>query len=325
VQLSTEFCQVLETMHLQHIRYDQLKKIRSQLARCLFFFLPAKAYMGNASRPWSITVTNLLRMIDRPVPKLLSQRRALFMGKKPRLSVVDELDGKETLAAILGVRFALTSEKDDYKLECWLDARPEPVPVVAEKIGELHRIFLEIGGSEADFQRRLSRRQPLGAEHFGNLTDARVEVEACITFLEQAYAVLDYDEFTGALAEVADCVRTNRIIDGQPIKNPTGYLINYIIRTLQRMKLSTKAPAANPAPPAAAKPRATTPQTNAQAEADAKVQNYLANLSAEERDALEGQIRQQANEFDRRLLEERGDSYRSSLVFHHVRSKMGLS
>jgi hypothetical protein len=193
-------------------------------------------------------------------------------------------------------------------------------------MGEMKKAFLESGYTQAQMEKRLRGRKPLSSYQRGLLTNAKVDLDGSVFAFEIALVLLGECEFNTLISGVKHAVKENRLIDGKPIENPTGYAIDACLRRIresgpgqepvQIQALKPKPVQIRPAPPIQK------PKTHASKEAAwEEVKREFDSLSERERDHYFDLVEERAseNEFWRKMLASGGEpaeKQRLSMAIH---------
>ena len=215
ISFSAEFYSLLtDIQELQQIRYDEFLSITSPLAQSIYLYMPSRAVHHKDSKPFEITLTNLLEQVSYPLPKAKSKpsdrsaeahekklRRQLFSKKSRQSSrsVIEQLDGRKTLTGTFRAKLAETSDGTDWKLQCWVEKELDKFIAQKEPTSALYKRWRASGKSRAQFQKRLARIRPLdefeGDGELYSLQCGNVRTKGNERFLEQALAILGNERF----------------------------------------------------------------------------------------------------------------------------------
>jgi hypothetical protein len=127
--LSPEFAGLLGRIaELQHLNLAVFTSIRSPLAQAVYLYLPSRAHHHTQENPFEIAISKLLQQVSFPVPRHKSLRKKLFCQHQERgRSILQQLDGLETLSGRFRLALAETSDGADWKLLTWVE-RQRRVP-----------------------------------------------------------------------------------------------------------------------------------------------------------------------------------------------------
>lgn len=227
--LSPEFFGLLSRIaELQHLKLDVFTSIRSPLAQAIYLYIPSRAYHHSAKDPFEISVAKLLDQVSFPNPRYKSLRHKLLtQHEEEGRSIMQQLDGLETLSGHFRVALAETSDGEDWKLQAWVEM-PKKQPRRLKEDSKLVRAYLKSGRTREDLQARLSRREPLQSYELELLSAAKVELQGSERFFELARALLGETRFMGLLAEAKGDALEGR----DPTKNPTARLIFRIMEAI---------------------------------------------------------------------------------------------
>jgi hypothetical protein len=227
--LSPEFYGLLNRIaELQHLKLNVFTAIRSPLAQAIYLYIPSRACHHTEVKPFEITLTKLLEQISFPVPRHKCRRHKLFaQHADENRSIIQQLDGLETLKAIFRVRLAETADGSDWKLQFWVEKNPEQ-PKIHRGNSKLVAAYLKSGRPRELLEQALSNIQPLSSYETDLLETAEVEIGKNRRFFEMAKAILRETRFVSLLAEAKGDAQEGR----QPIKTPTARLIYRIMEAV---------------------------------------------------------------------------------------------
>ena len=224
--LSPEFCGLLSRItELQHLKLDVFNSISSPLAQAIYLYIPSRAVHHSESDPFEITLTNLLGQVSAPVPSIRWLRKKLFTQNTH--SLLDQLDGLETLTGIFRVRLAETSDGTDWKLQAWVEKNERKQKLPRDN-SKLVNAYLNSGRPRELLDQALSNIHSLSDYEIDLLERAGVELGKNRRFFEMAKAILREARFDGLLAEAKDDE-----IEGRKARtNPTARLIHRIMEAI---------------------------------------------------------------------------------------------
>jgi len=228
--LSPEFAGLLGDIdELQHLRFDVLNSIRSPIAQAIYLYIPSRAYYYNEHKPFEINLTHVMEQISIPIPVHKSKRKELFTKHADEgRSILQQLDGVETLSGVFHVRLADTADEKDFKLQAWVDKRSRPKSMFENS--KLVAIWKSGGRTIEELHNRLARVEPLNDCEMEWLENALVRVAGNEGFFRLAKAMLPQGQFEGLLAE-AKCEEQ----EGRAAKK------NQTARLIWRIKSAIKA------------------------------------------------------------------------------------
>ena len=228
--LSPEFFGLLSRIaELQHLKLDVFTSIRSPLAQAIYLYIPSRAFHHTAKQPFEISLTKLLEQVSFPVPKHKSTRKKVFAQREELgQSIIQQLDGLETLSGRFRVALAETSDSSDWKLQAWVEMPHKRLkkPTLADS--KLARAYLQSGRTRQELQERLARRAPLSSYHLELLGTAKVDVKGSERFFELAQVLLGETRFVQLLSEAKGDALEGR----EATKNPTARLIFRIMEAI---------------------------------------------------------------------------------------------
>lgn len=232
IRMSPEFRALLnDVAQLGHIRIDVLNRIASPIAQALYTYLPSRAVhhkgRGNA---WEISLSELLAQVGQPVPATKSERKRVFTqhAQTKAGSILKQLDGLETLAQIMRVELAETSDGTDWKLRAWVDEQVKAVTDGKAGAGKLLAAWVASGRTEAAYAEALKHMTGLSPYEQELLEAGRVQIAGNESFLAMVKALIGPDRFHGLLGE-AKAVR----VEEQSYDNPTGLLFSRLMQAVR--------------------------------------------------------------------------------------------
>jgi len=189
--LSPEFAGLLSDIkELQHLKLDVFTSIRSPLAQAIYLYIPSRACHHTDAKPFEITLTKLLDQVSFPKPSQKNRRHKLFcQHAEQNRSIIQQLDGLETLKAIFRVRLVQTNDGTDWKLQAWVEKDQHNrrlLPGNSKLINE----WIASGRTREQLDERLANVEPL-SEYEGDLFEkAEVRLEGNERFFLLAKAML---------------------------------------------------------------------------------------------------------------------------------------
>ena len=162
--LSPEFCGLLSRIHeLQHLKLDVFNSIRSPLAQAIYLYIPSRAHHHTEEKPFEIALTKLLQQVSFPVSPFKSKRRELFTKhEEENRSIIQQLDGLETLSGIFRVTLAETTDGTDWKLQAWVEQNKRKQKLTPEG-SKLVAAYLKSGRPRELLDQALSNIQSLSS------------------------------------------------------------------------------------------------------------------------------------------------------------------
>jgi hypothetical protein len=230
-RLSNEFLQVLGRIkELHHIKWKVLNAIRSPLAQAIYLYIPSRAHHHSADKPFEITLTKLLRQVSfRRVPRFKSLREQLFtLHKNEGRSILQQLDGQETLHGHFRVSLSESSDGSDFKLLAWVD-KDLAKPKSGTRSSKLEVAYRQSGKPLEWLEDAFANIPSLSDYEVDLLIKAGVDVEKDRRFFEKAKALLMESKFVSLLAEA----KGDALEDRPARKHPTARLIDRIMRTVR--------------------------------------------------------------------------------------------
>jgi hypothetical protein len=227
--LSPEFYGLLSKIaELQHLKLNVFTSIRSPIAQAIYLYIPSRAHHHTENDPFEISATKLLEQISVPVPPQKSLRKRVFNKHEDEgHSVIQQLDGLETLSGIFRVRLAETTDASDWKIQAWVERRERKTRLDPAN-SKLVAAYLESGRPRELLEQALADIQPLFDYEIMLLATAKVEFEKNRKFFEMARAILKGPRFVSLLAEA----KGDELEGRKAIKNPTARLIHRIMEAV---------------------------------------------------------------------------------------------
>ena len=238
--LSPEFAGLLSDIReLQHLKLDVFTSIRSPLAQAIYLYIPSRAYHHHSgAKPFEITLTKLLEQVSFPVHHHKSRRGELFTKHSEEgRSILQQLDGVQTLSAIFRVRLAETSDGTDYKLQAWVESDPRRQELTAGN-SKLIQAWLATGRSRELLRQILANADPLNDYDRDLLEKGEVKLSGNERFFTLAKAILSPPRFSELLSEAKGDAMEGR----KAKKTPTARLIYRIMEAVKNLpKVNTSA------------------------------------------------------------------------------------
>ena len=209
--LSTEFYGLLNRIaELQEIDLDVFTAIRSPLAQAIYLYIPSRAYHHSEAKPFEISLTLLLQQISFQVPFQRNRRRQIFTQHEDEgRSIMQQLDGVETLTGIFRVRLAETKDGKEYKLLAWVEKREKQIGE-GKADSKIVSAYLKSGRPRELLLQSLANINSLTDYELDLLTEAKVEFPKNRRFFEVAKALLREPKFDGLLAEAKNDEKEGR-------------------------------------------------------------------------------------------------------------------
>ncbi len=227
--LSPEFFGLLGRItELQHLKLDVFTSIRAPLAQAIYLYIPSRAYHHTEADPFEISLTKLLEQVSCPVPRHKSVRHKIFTQREDiGHSILQQLDGLETINAIFRVRLAATSDNTDWKLQAWVEKTP-PGANLSLGNSKLMKAWRASGRTFELFEERVVDPLPLTDYEKDLLEIAGVQLAGNERFFSLAKALIPPAQFVGLLAEA----KGDELEGRKARKNPTARLIWRIITAI---------------------------------------------------------------------------------------------
>jgi hypothetical protein len=227
--LSPEFYGLLNRIaELQHLNLDVFTAIRSPLAQAIYLYIPSRAYHHSESDPFEITATRLLDQVSFPVPPHKSVRRRAFNKHEDEgRSVLQQLDGIETLSGRFRVALAETNDGSDWKFQAWIERASKKAKLAADN-SKLVASYLKSGRPRELLDQALAHITPLTEYELELLRMGNVEIEKNRLFFEMAKAILRQSRFVGLLSEA----KGDELEGRTATKSPTARLIHRIMQAI---------------------------------------------------------------------------------------------
>jgi hypothetical protein len=230
--LSPEFFAILNLIvELQHVKLHVLTAIRSPLAQAIYLYIPSRAHHHTENDPFEITLTNLLQQVAADVPEVKWHRKKLFTQNAN--SILQQLDGLETLSGIFRVKLVETADGSDWKLLAWVEKPTHELPTrPPQKDSKLLKAFLKSGRTREDWTQMLTRIEPLSGYETDLLAAAKIDFEKNQRFLEAARAILGESRFIGLLSEA----KSDRLEGRKATKSDAARLVHRIMEAIATPK-----------------------------------------------------------------------------------------
>jgi hypothetical protein len=227
--LSPEFFGLLSSIaELQNLKLDVFTAIRSPLAQAIYLYIPSRAHHHSKEDPFEITLTRLLEQVSFPVPGFKSQRKQIFtQHEKEGRSVLQQLDGIETLSGRFRVGLAETNDGTDWKLLAWVEKTAKK-PKLPGEGSKLVAAYLNSGRPRELLDQALSNIKPLDDYENDLLETAGVVIGKNRRFFEMAKAILKEVRFNGLLSEA----KGDELEGRKARKNSTARLIHRIMEAV---------------------------------------------------------------------------------------------
>mgnify|MGYP001310037002 CR=1 FL=1 len=241
VQLSREFCGFLsEIAELGQLRLDVINSISSKIAQAIYVWLAAPASQATDRNPFEITYTNLLRKIDHPAADKSKSLRRKALTQHGKNSVIEQLNGIETLTGVLRCREAETKDGKDHKLLAWVDKAPKKVsskdglsrPGVRMRTSpnnKMTQAYLEHHSTE-DLEAAFKRLGDLTEYEIDMLKTAGVDMEGSYDCFKLAKALIGEQRFVEIVSEA----KGFKLEGVKPVKNETARLIKWLMDEISK-------------------------------------------------------------------------------------------
>lgn len=228
-ELSPEFYGLLDRIaELHELDLDVFTSIRSPLAQAIYLYIPSRAVHHEEADPFKINLTLLLQQVSFRVPPQKQRRHQIFtQHEKEGRSVMQQLDGLETLTGVFRVRLAETSDRGEWNLLAWVEKGKRRLKADAGD-SKILSAFLRSGRPRELFYQALARIEPMNDYESELLALAKVEVPRNRRFFEIAKSLLQEARFDGLLAEA----KADELEGRQARKNPTARLIHRIMQAI---------------------------------------------------------------------------------------------
>lgn len=236
--LTAEFYALLTRYaELQCLKLKVFTSIRSPLAQAIYLYIPSRATHHSETKPFEIRITTLLDQVSFPVPNYKSFRHKLFTQN--RKSIIQQLDGVETLTGIFRVKLAETVDGTDWKLLAWVEKVVRKGKANKEN-SKLLDAYLKSGRPRELFDRAMEKIPALSVYELELIEKGGIDLPKCRRFLEMAKALLKESRLDELLAEAKNDEQEGR----KAIKTSTHRLIHRIMEAIETPPITT-APAAS--------------------------------------------------------------------------------
>lgn len=220
--------------NLLYIRLNVLFRMPTPLSAACYTYLPSRAWHHTKSKPFEITLSNLLAQVGEKVPAKKSLRKHKFYRKDNRynIDVVGDLDGAEINGErTLRCGLVETSDGKDYKLLLWCESSKR---LPEEPKGELWEAWSRGGGTAEEWRERMVRYTSVEwnsyeLDAFDEIPDWKLSER----FYKMAKCLLG-GVFAEELGYVKNTIREGGTVNDKYIQNP-GALLNYrLTETLEK-------------------------------------------------------------------------------------------
>lgn len=227
--LSPEFYGLLDRIaELQELDLGVFTSIRSSLAQAIYLYIPSRAVHHDEGSPFEITLTRLLEQVSFRVPRWKQRRHQIFSQHESEgRSIMQQLDGLQTLTGTFRVKLAETADGTDWKLLTWVEKRESRLPT-DEGDSKVIAAYLKSGRPRELLHQALSNIEPLNDYEVGLLVEAKVEFYKNRRFFEIARALLRQARFESLLAEA----KGDELEGRKAVKNQTARLIHRIMEAI---------------------------------------------------------------------------------------------
>lgn len=229
VNLNPDFFGLLKDYEqLARFRFDIMKLMQSDIAQCIYAFLPSRAVHHDKHKPFEIRLSRLMEQIGLSVPKYRSKRKERFTQNDP--SILKQLDGAPLLRGKLRVRIVETADGEDFKLQAWAELPATPqVPAGQGKGGEgkLMEAWLSSGRTKDEYFKRIKNAPPLTPHQTYLLAKAGVKLEGSEDFLRMVGGLLGSQYLDMLLSEMK-----SDQLEGRGAKSATKLLIHRLMKAV---------------------------------------------------------------------------------------------
>lgn len=229
ITLSPEFYGLLNRIaELQDLKLSVFTSIRSPLAQAIYLYIPSRSVHHDESNPFEISMRTLLEQVSFPIPKFKSKRKELFTKHQEEgRSILQQLDGKETLTGRFRVEIVETADRSDWKLLTWVEKTPNAKRLI-NRDSKIIRAYLASGRSPEYLEQALASVTPLDDYQIGLLQAGRIEIEKNRKCLEWTKAILKDAKFNEILAGA----KADELEGRKARKNPTARLIHRLMEAV---------------------------------------------------------------------------------------------
>ena len=223
ITLSPEFYGLLNRIaELQDLKLSVFTSIRSPLAQAIYLYIPSRSVHHSESNPFEISLTKLLEQVSFPIPVFKSKRKELFTKhEEESRSILQQLDGRETLTGRFRVTLAETADGSDWKLQTWVEQNPHSETLLNGE-SKIIKAYLSSGRSLEYLQQALANMTPLTDYEMDLMKAGNIEIEKNRKCFAMMKAILKERRFHSILAE-AKC---DELEGRKATKNPTARLIH---------------------------------------------------------------------------------------------------
>jgi hypothetical protein len=169
-----------------------------------------------------------LEQVSFRIPPQKQRRHQIFTQHEDEgRSIMQQLDGLETLTGVFRVQLAETADGTEWKLLAWVEQRKRKL-AGDHGNSKLVNAYLKSGRPQELLIQALDNIQPLSDYEMELLALAQVEVAKNRRFFEIAKALLPEAKFDGLLAEA----KADELEGRKARKNPTARLIHWIMEAV---------------------------------------------------------------------------------------------
>jgi hypothetical protein len=228
-RLSPEFYSLLGRIaELQDLDLEVFTSIRSPLAQAIYLYIPSRAHHHSADDPFEISLTRLLEQVSFRIPPQKQRRHQIFtQHENEGRSIMQQLNGLETLTGVFRVRLVETTDGTEWKLLAWVEQRKRKLMPDAGN-SKLVKAYINSGRPQELLHQALENIKPLSDYEMELLALAKVEIAKNRRFFEVARALLPESKFDGLLAEA----KADELEGRKSRKNPTARLIYRIMEAV---------------------------------------------------------------------------------------------
>jgi hypothetical protein len=229
ITLSAEFYALLNRIaELQDLKLSVFTSIRSPLAQAIYLYIPSRSAHHDESNPFEISIRTLLEQVSFPIPIFKSKRKELFTKHQEEgRSILQQLNGKETLTGMFRVKLAETVDGADWKLLTWVEKTPKAKRLINSD-SKIIRAYLASGRPAEYLEQALASVTPLNDYQIELLQAGQVEIEKNRKCLEWMRAVLKDAKFNEILSDA----KADELEGRKAHKNPTARLIHRLMEAI---------------------------------------------------------------------------------------------
>jgi len=222
VTLSPEFYALFGRIaELQDLKLRAFTTIRSPLAQAIYLYIPSRSAHHDENDPFEISLETLFKQVSFPIPAFKSKRKEIFTKHQDEgRSILQQLDGRETLTGRFRVKLEETKDGKDFKLQTWVEKDAHSNSLIKAD-SKIIKAYMGSGRDPEYLKQALSNVTPLDEHQIYLLTAGNIEIEKNRKCLEWMKAILKDEKFNAMLSEA----KGEELEGRKARKTPTARLI----------------------------------------------------------------------------------------------------